>query len=180
MQKNKLQISVLKWLQGDVNAFSLVYDYYIDRIYRFIYFKAPASEAEDLTEEVFLKVMQKKDTFDPQKSAFSTWIYTIARNTVVDFLRSNKPVLELHEYVADTKESSHTAYKAEKSLQEENLKKALATLPKNKQDIVILRFIDELSYEEIAEILGKSAGSVRITMMRTLRDLRKVLEKLET
>ena len=59
MDKQKLKISVLKWTQGDLSSFSVLYDYYVDKIYRFIYFKVPDGEAEDLTEDVFLKVMQK-------------------------------------------------------------------------------------------------------------------------
>ena len=61
-----------------------------------------------------------------------------------------------------------------------NLKKAINCLPKDKQDLVVLRFIDELSYEEMSQILNKSEGSIRISMMRTLKELRVILEKLET
>ena len=140
----------------------------------------PADEAEDLTEDVFVKVMEKKHTFDPIKSSFGTWIYTIARNTVIDFLRTNKNVNELTELVEDTNPNIKPDVIAAKNLESENLRKALLTLPKDKQDLVIFRFIDELSYQEISQILGKSEGSIRITMMRALRDLRTVLEKLET
>ena len=180
MDKSKLQIAVLKWMEGDCASFSLVYDYYIDKIFRFIYFKVPSGEAEDLTEDVFVKVMEKKHTFNPTKSSFSTWIYTIARNTVIDFLRTQKVNLELSETIQDLDTNKDIVNNLDKDFEILNLKKALETLPKDKQDLVILRFIDELSYEEMAAILDKSEGSIRISMMRTLRDLRTILEKLET
>ncbi len=180
MDKQQLKISVLKWHQGDVASFSVLYDFYVDKIYRFIFFKVPFGEAEDLTEDVFLKVMQKKHTFDPDKSAFSTWIYTIARNTVIDFLRTSKSVSELNEFIEDTDSNKDIVNNLDKNFELLNLKKAISVLPKDKQDLVVLRFIDELSYEEMAQILQKSEGSIRISMMRTLKELRVILEKLET
>lgn len=180
MEKKQLNLAVLKWIEGDISSFSVLYDYYIDKIFRFIYFKVPPGEAEDLTEDVFVKVMEKKHTFDPTKSSFSTWIYTIARNTVIDFLRARKVTSELTDSLEDEDDSVQPAFLTEKSLEMQNLKIALETLAKDKQDMVILRFVDELSYQEIASILDKSEGSIRISMMRALRDLRSVLEKLET
>ena len=180
MDKQKLKISVLKWTQGDVSSFSVLYDYYVDKIYRFIYFKVPDGEAEDLTEDVFLKVMQKKHTFDPDKSAFSTWIYTIARNTVIDFLRTNKATTELSDFIVDTDSNKDIVSNVDKNFELLNLKKAISCLPKDKQDLVVLRFVDELSYDEMSQILNKSEGSIRISMMRTLKELRVILEKLET
>ena len=180
MDKKQLNLEVLKWIEGDLSSFSVLYDYYVDKIFRFIYFKVPGDHAEDLTEDVFVKVMEKKHSFDPLKSSFSTWIYTIARNTVIDFFRTNKQTNELSEYVEDTNPNVKPDVLASKKIETQNLRKALKTLPKDKQDLVILRFIDELSYQEMSQILGKSEGSIRITMMRALRDLRTVLEKLET
>ena len=180
MDKKQLQLSVLKWTQGDVSSFSVLYDYYVDKIYRFIFFKVPDGEAEDLTEDVFLKVMQKKHTFNPDKSAFSTWIYTIARNTVIDFLRTNKTTSELNEYIEDRDSNKDIVSNLDKNFELLNLKKAIICLSQDKQDLVVLRFIDELGYDEMAQILQKSEGSIRISMMRTLKELRVILEKLET
>jgi RNA polymerase sigma-70 factor (ECF subfamily) len=124
--------------------------------------------------------MQKKHTFDPDKSAFSTWIYTIARNTVIDFLRTNKVTSELPDFIEDTDSNKDIVSNVDKNFELYNLKKAINCLSKDKQDLVVLRFIDELSYEEMSQILNKSEGSIRISMMRTLKELRVVLEKLET
>lgn len=173
----ELKDLAVQWRLGDKDAFAKIYDAYIDKLYKFIYFKVDAFEAEDLTELTFMKAWEKRKKYDPAKSSFSSWLYTIARNTVIDHYRVSKPTEELDVRLPDEKKISNPKFQTEESLNASLLRKAVNSLPKNYRDIVLLRFIDDLSYEEIADIMGKSEGSIRIMQFRAIRQLRDIMKK---
>lgn len=166
-----------RWRLGDKEAFSVIYDAYVDKIYKFIYFKVDSADAEDITELTFIKAWEKRKKYDPKKSSFSSWLYTIARNTVIDHYRVSKPVAELDPTLSDDKRISNPKDRTEQSLNADFLREAVSELPKNYRDIILLRFIDDLSYSEIAKILDKSEGSIRIMQFRAIRQLRDILKK---
>ncbi len=166
------------WSRGDKESFSKLYDFYVDNIYRFIYFKVHSEDAEDLTELVFIKAWEKRKKYNSKKGAFSSWIYTIARNTVIDHYRVRKETSELHENIQDDKKRSDPQRLAEESLSAEKLRSAIAKLPPNYRDVLLLRFIEDMDYSEISKTLGKTEGAVRITQFRALKELRKVIENM--
>jgi RNA polymerase sigma-70 factor (ECF subfamily) len=165
------------FVQGDAEAFSVLYDFYVENIYRFIYFKVNSSDAEDLTEIVFIKVWENRKKFDASKSSISSWIYTIARNTVIDHYRVLKNVEELHDNIEDDTINSPKKV-VEDKLVSDKVRSAIYKLNPNYRDLLLLRYIEDMSYAEIAVILGKSEGSIRIMQFRAMKELKNILQKM--
>jgi RNA polymerase sigma-70 factor (ECF subfamily) len=179
-KKTDKEISKLvsSWLKGDKAAFGELYDYYIDNLYRFVYFKVKdEKDVEDLVEIAFLKVFESKNSFNPKKSSFGTWLYNIARNTVIDFYRTKKETVEIPESHSNTG-GEDLKGKVDNGLNSDLMKEALGQISEKYRDLVIFRFVEELSYAEVAKILKKKEGTVRVMQYRALAELRDVLEKM--
>ncbi len=162
-------------INGEASAFGLLYDKYQPQIYRFIYLKVShREEAEDLTHQVFLKSWEKIDEYRPKGFPFSAWLYRIARNLIIDHYRLKKNNLSIDE-VDELKTESQIDLATEKKIETEKIKKAINRLSPEQQDIIILRFVEELSPKETASILNKTEISVRMLQYRALKNLRKIL-----
>jgi len=170
----------------DKEAFAKTYDLYVDHIFRFIYFKVSnKEEAQDLTSAVFLKAwnhIQTKSIID--EKSLRALIYKIARNIVIDYYRENSSKKNIE---IDSEEGGlELIDEKQNPLKEVELKSDLSVLEKNitklkdeYREIIILRFIEELSISEIANILGKTNGNVRILSYRALRALKELMENQE-
>lgn len=171
---------VVKARAGDTVAFGCLYDFFIDPIYRYIYFKVPREDALDLTETVFLKVWENLKSYrsGEANSGFSSWIYRIAHNTVVDHYRVSKKYDELSNNLPDEQKRNSPVYLTEEKMGQETLKSAIRKLKKSYQQVIILKYINELENYEIARVLGRSEGSLRILKFRALKALRNVLEDM--
>jgi len=178
MNKDQINALAVLWVDGDQNAFSKLYDHFVDKIYRFVFFKVPNEEAFDLTENVFVKVLENREYYAVKKGSFSTWIYTIARNTVIDFYRVSKTHLDLDEIIDLPDNTQDVELKVEGVLNSEILKSAISKLPQKYQDMIVLRFIDDMSYGEIADICEKTEVSVRVDIHRALKKLKIELKEL--
>lgn len=132
-----------------------------------------AADAEDLCSNVFEKVLLKIGDYDSEKSSVSTWIFTITRNTVIDFFRRNHPSDELDENMADDTEVDADLLRTE-TLSE--LAAALRRLPQNLAEIVVLRYYDGKPLTEIADLLGISYGAVKLRHQAALKALRRDLD----
>lgn len=180
-KKERVEALVVLVKDGSHDAFSELYDIFIDQIYRYVFYRVKSSDAEDLVEVVFLKIWENIDKYKVQaKTSFSAWLYRIAHNLVVDYYRSKKDK-EFDELSIDiaTKDREHNAIRmAERSLDKDNLKKGMKNLKKSYQDIILYKFINELTNSEIAEILGKSEGSLRILQHRALKALKHELTEM--
>jgi RNA polymerase sigma-70 factor (ECF subfamily) len=164
-------------ISGEASAFGLLYDKYQPQIYRFIYLKVShREEAEDLTHQVFLKSWERIDEYKPQGFPFSAWLYRIARNLIVDHYRLKKNNLGIDEAV-ELKIDDPIALTTEKKLDIEKVKKAVNQLSPKYQDVIILRFIEELSPKETASILNKTEISVRMLQYRAIKNLKKILNE---
>lgn len=159
---------------GDTAAFGALYDAYIDRIYRFVWYKTHHREtAEDLTSAVFMKAFERIGTFDSSKGNFSGWLYGIARNAVIDHYRKRRDVQDIED-AWDLASDSDVVRDVEARTMIERLKKGLGGLTPDQRDVVIMRLWEQMSYAEIAEALGKSEPACRMTFARasaTLRDI---------
>ncbi|MBR5344414.1 MAG: sigma-70 family RNA polymerase sigma factor [Clostridia bacterium] len=131
-----------------------------------------AADAEDLCSDVFEKVFLKIGDYDSEKSALSTWIFTITRNTVIDFFRRNHPSDELDENIPDDSEVDAALLRTE-TLSE--LAMALRHLPAQFAEIVVLRYYDNKPLTEIADRLGISYGAVKLRHQAALKALREAL-----
>jgi RNA polymerase sigma-70 factor, ECF subfamily len=173
----KLVVEVQK---GSHTAFSLLYDVFIDQVYRYVFYRVKSGEAEDLVETVFIKIWENINKYKHGKSNFSAWVFRIAHNVVVDHYRMFKD----HEYdeldvnAPDYKREHNPIRTTEGALQQEVLKKALFKLKKQYQEVIIHKFINELSNEEISKILKKSEGSLRILQFRALKALKHILDEM--
>jgi RNA polymerase sigma-70 factor (ECF subfamily) len=158
---------------GDAGAFGRLYDAGVDRIYRYIFFRVTDLEiAEDLTSEVFLKAWENLHRYRPG-GPFIAWLYTIARNTVIDHYRTRKQSVSLDETVI--KLDPHLEEKVDLQDEVETLKRAMQHLTDQQREVLTLRFLVELDTGQIAGRMRKSEGAVRALQMRALQALAKVM-----
>lgn len=156
---------------GDSAAFAELYDRHIRRIYDFIYYKTHHKQtAEDLTSETFLKALERIGQCDPDRP-FGPWLYTIARNTVIDHYRKARPTKDIDD-IWDIASGEDIVSDSETRERVAELRELLKELPSVQRDIVILRVWQGLSYKEIAEVVGKSEDNCKVIYSRTLRSLR--------
>lgn len=177
-QKEYIEKLVIKAQGGDHDAFSELYDLFIDPIYRYVFYRVNERDVEDVVENVFLKVWQFLHKYEQKKNTwFSSWIYRVAHNLVVDYYRKAKTrdFDELNQDFVDDRRAHSPIRTTENSLDNKILKDAISTLKKAYQDVVVYKFINDLTNEEISSIMGKSEGSVRILQFRALKALREEL-----
>lgn len=157
---------------GNTGGFVALYDAYIQKIYRYIFYKTHHKEtAEDLTSIVFTKALEKIKSFDSRKASFQTWIYSIARNTVIDNARTSKETINLEnimELASDDRIQEGIDIKAKIKDVQEYLNKLTA----EQREIIILRLWEDMSYKEIAEIMGKTEASSKTMFSRAMKELR--------
>lgn len=169
--------------KGDAGAFGEIYDGLVAPIYRYVYYRVSSrADAEDLTEMVFLKTWEKLKQYRPQKRyPFSAWVFRIAHNVVIDYYREKpkREMLELNEeWVTEAKESD-PRLSADTYFNQRDLRVALKKLPELQQQVLILKFINGFENAEIAKIIGKSVGSVRVLQFRALVRMKELLEALD-
>ena len=133
------------------------------------------ADAEDLCADVFEKVYRKIGEYDRTKAALGTWIFTITRNTVIDYYRRTKPTEELDENLSDHAELDADLLNSE-MLSE--LAAALRKLPQQMMDIIVLRYYDGKPLTEIAELMGLSYGAVKLRHQNALIRLREEMGRL--
>ena len=167
---------VIQAIIGDTQAFGELYTNYVTKIYRYVYYHIHNKErAEDITQEVFLKAWKAIGSCRGKEKTFSSWLYRIAHNLIIDKLRKSQKQstreAELPEDIRDT------ADRMEISLEQRDLLTVIELLPPNQKQVIIMKFIEGMDNREIAETIGKSTGAVRILQMRALDTLRKALDK---
>mgnify|MGYP003834825341 CR=1 FL=1 len=180
--KRKINEKILLYkvrTKKDPEAFGQLYDLYIDKIYRFVYFKVNSKEdTEDITSAVFLKVWGYLIEYTEKEiDSFSGLVYRIARNAVIDFYRSRA----IHkEYPIDILEETPTDdnnyHKVEVNQEVEKIMKDIKKLKYEYQEVLILKYVDELEIAEIAEILGRGQTNIRVIMHRAIKKLKEFQE----
>ena len=162
----------------DPEAFGRLYDMHIDRVYRHIYYRVGnEQDAEDLTQQVFLKAWQAIHRYKKAASPFVAWLMTISNNLVVDFYRTRKDTAYLEAEVLASDAASSPERTAEASFEQQRLRRAILKLRSDEQQVVILRFIEGFEFVEIASVLKKKEGNIRVILHRALVKLRNILEK---
>lgn len=172
---------VKKSQQGDTQAFGQLYDLFADRLFRYVRMKTNTShEAEDILQDVFIKAWKGLKTLRPEHLNFNAWLYTIASNTVNDrfrkMYRTPEPV-ELDDAFGVAAPDSPAADTA-KADDMQTVKKAMDLLHPHYRQILELRFVQDLTLEETAKILGKANVTVRVLQHRALKQLKTISNKL--
>src|SRR4030095_5049817 len=164
---------------GDSEAFAQLYDAYIARVYRYIYFRVTDdAAAEDLTSQVFLKAWESLDRYEMGSSPFVAWLYTIARNLVIDYYRTKKESVPLED-VHTLTHNETPVEEVESRFDLQAMRDALQFLTDEQQQVLILKFIAGLPNENIARIMNKREGAVRALQMRALQTMAKYMENKE-
>lgn len=164
---------------GDRQAFGLLHDRYHQAIYTYFFYRVnDVSTAEDLTAEVFVKMVEKIDKYRPKGKPVLAWLYTIARNLLTDHYRKEArtpEMLALDERLVSR--SDNPAQEAERGLDEACLRAALRHLTEKQRLVIIGKFIEKRSNIEMAEILKCKEGAIKSLQHRALAALRRAIEK---
>ena len=164
--------------QGDPAAFAEIYEQCQPPIYRYIFYQlGDAATAEDLTSEVFIRLVEKIDRFTYRGRPLLAWLYTIARNLVTDHHRRTKQVQPLEsdmQLAADTIDVEGSVLG---KLTQRRLTIAITHLTEDQRQVILLRFIEGLDNATVATMLGKSVNSIKALQHRALDSLRRILEK---
>ena len=144
-----------------------IYSAYYPKVLGYVRGKVNNShDAEELTSTVFLKVMQKLDSFDAERAALSTWIYTIARNTVTDFFRSRRTLVMLEDYMVE-----ESAPEVDDDTLDQ-LADALLTLNEKERDLIVLHYFEGHTLKVVAEMMGMSYINAKVIHRKALDGLK--------
>lgn len=162
------------------DAVGWLYDSYFDRIYRYVYIKiGDAAEAEDVTEQVFLKMIEAIGTFQWQGSSFASWLYRIAHNQVVDLLRqrARRPQVPL-EPVADVLPSERDDPHRHAEMRDFNdhLREAISQLTDLQARVIMLKFGADMTNAQVAEVLNRTEGAVKALQFSAIQNLNKLMK----
>jgi RNA polymerase sigma-70 factor, ECF subfamily len=166
---------VQRAMRKDATAFGQLYELHLDKIYRYIYYRVGnAAEAEDLTEQVFLKAWEHLGAYDDRGLPFGAWLYRMAHNQVIDYRRTRKVSEPLSELLVE--KTAGPQETAELHLEMAAVGAALRQLNPDQQQIIILRFVQGCTHAEAAAIMGKSEGALRALQCRALASLHEALD----
>lgn len=164
---------------GNQGSFGVIYDHYVPQIYRFVFFKVSVKQvAEDLTHEIFLSAWQNIKNYKQKQYAISSWLYQIARNKVIDHYRTDKKNISI-----DTEDFSEETlgFKEQESLDTpfaiKKVKSLIKFLKPEYQDVLIMRYVEDLDHKEIASALNKSEGAIRLIQHRAINALKELYTK---
>lgn len=166
----------------DEEAFEELYEYFFPRVYNFIYSRLKNSaDADDVTSVTFMKMNENLDRYNPEVAAFSTWLFRIANNAIIDHTRRQEKNREsewedfFDPAAPEYEEPEHQMMRSEAS---RGLLAAIDKLNERERRIIELRYWGEQDTRTIAELLSMSESNVRVTLHRTLEKLKKILGEL--
>jgi RNA polymerase sigma-70 factor (ECF subfamily) len=174
------QDTLLRASQGDLEAFGVLYEKYVERIFNYVYYRTGnVHDAEDLTARVFYRALHHVHTYTDRGVPFSAWLYRIAHNLVANWHRDRSRHQEIPLSDAPT-----IHYKGEppevalmQTQERDALLRLIRQLPSERQHLLILKFLEHMSNSEIGETMGRSEGAVKSLYHRTLLALRDELEE---
>ncbi|MDQ7026329.1 MAG: sigma-70 family RNA polymerase sigma factor [Anaerolineae bacterium] len=177
--KDLSDIELVVYAKEDKEAFGEIYERYLDKIYNYIYYRTGnQQDAEDLTAKVFYRAMSHIENYVDKGVPFQAWLYRIAHNLVANFHRDKgrRKIIPLDDYIAHTLHSDAPDKQAESSEQEALLMEAIRRLPADRQQLIILKFIEQKSNQDIGEVMGRTEGAIKSLYHRTLLSLRDELQ----
>lgn len=167
---------VMQAKEGSEAAFSQLYDAYFEKIYKYIYFRVNHKEiAEDLAEEVFTKSWIRIATVKPE--SFGGWLYSIAKNLIIDYYRQKKQVVDLEGVENILESDENLAEDANTVIERKLFLKLLKELTPEQQIIIKLKFLEDLDNSEISELISKSEGAIRVIQHRAILRLQELIKE---
>jgi RNA polymerase sigma-70 factor (ECF subfamily) len=161
--------------QGDRDSFGLLYERYIDRIFNYVYYRTGNThDAEDLTARVFQRAMNHIHNYTDRGVPFSAWLYRIAHNLIANWHRdrSRRQEIPLNEVPVLPSREDRPETTLVRSQEQDSLLRLIRQLPPERQTLLILKFVENMSNAEIGQIMGRSEGAVKSLYHRTLLALR--------
>src|SRR5690348_13516465 len=163
--------------QHDQEAFAQLYHAYVEKIYKYIYYKVGnPCEAEDLCEQVFLKAWEAIGRYRWCGYPFSSWLYKLAHNLVVDHYRTRRDLVPLNDVVLTPEDGNDPEQALHVAVETAELKAAISQLTGEQKQVIALKFIEGYKNNEIAEMMNKKEGAIRALQYRALRSLQTILE----
>jgi RNA polymerase sigma-70 factor (ECF subfamily) len=170
----------------DAPALAQIYDRYAEPVYRYLYrLLGDASQAEDLTGEAFLRLLQVAPTARAPRDNLQAWLYRVAHNLAMDWFRQNPQGRQVSWEGGSSgaanaaSEGPSPAYVVEQRQARAQLRQAIRQLTRAQQQVIVLRFGEGRKIAEVAELLNKTEGAVKVLQYRALRRLRKLIEGVE-
>jgi len=167
---------------GDKDAFGELYERYLDKIYSYIYYRTGNHhDTEDLTARVFFRAMAHIESYTERGVPFQAWLYRIAHNLVANWHRDRgrRKVIPLDEFIAASLKSDAPDQQAEDQEERDALRAAMRRLPEERQQLLLLKFVDHLSNAEIGVIMDRTEGAIKSLYHRTLIALRDELQSAD-
>lgn len=166
---------------GDKKAFGNLYSLYFVPVFRYVYLRIQSrEEAEDLTQTVFMKVYQSLGKYRDVGKDPLAYFFTVARNSIIDFSRKKKDVsfgAESEAILEIQSNDEDPIARLEKDESAQKIRKAISSLPEMQKEVIVLKYINEMTNEEIAKILDKNEAAIRQIQHRALEKLKKFLKE---
>ena len=180
MQKESDESALIEQAKTDKDAFGQLYERYYGKIYNYVYYRTGnAADAEDLTAKIFMRAMKHIGRYEDKGVPFSAWLYRIAHNLVANWHRDNsrRQMISIDDIVHWRVTQDSPEFATQLMEDKEALLAAIRRLPVDRQELLILKFVERLSNAEIGEIMGRSEGAVKSLYHRTLLALREDFEQ---
>lgn len=158
---------------ANVDEFARYYEKHKTAIFNYILYRIGFNKytAEDLTSDIFLKAFEHFDSYDRARP-FKTWIFTIAHNHLVNYYTSRKVTLPLEEAIEVVKEESTIKENTDRDMAVAKMLNLVSELPEQQQEIVTMKYVNDMTNEEIAAATGKEEGAIRTALSRAIATLR--------
>lgn len=172
------EAELVRRAKEDPEAFELLYKRYVTRLYRYFYYRTGnVQDAEDLTAQTFYRMLKHLPRYQERGLPFGAWVYRIAHNAVANWLRdrSRHPVVGLENARRSAAPEADLISRLEEQEEQEALIRAIRSLPPDRQELLYLKFVEEMSNAQIGAIMGRSEGAIKSLYHRTLVELRRQL-----
>jgi len=172
--------ALVQLAKEDPEAFGELYERYVTKIYNYIYYRVgDQEEAEDLTARTFFRALRKINSYEDRGLPFSAWLYRIAHNLVANWHRSQsrRKSVQLDEIITAATDATSPSRLVEKREAQETLLEVIRGLPEDRQQLLILKFVERMPNAQIGQVMGRSESSIKSLYHRTLKTLRSDLQE---
>ncbi|NLE77512.1 MAG: sigma-70 family RNA polymerase sigma factor [Chloroflexi bacterium] len=180
MPENPTDAELVAQAKEEADTFGLLYERYVDKIYSYLYYRTGSHEdAEDLTARTFYRALNSLGRYQERGLPFSAWLYRIAHNLMANWHRdqSRHPQVSLEHLVQVGSGARPPEATAEQRETEEIVRASVRELPAERQQLLLLKFVEQMSNADIGEVMGRSEGAIKSLYHRTLLTLRQQLSQ---